>query len=86
MAYRAPPIEIPKIDIWSALFSRPSKPFPDSQGTPPSPSSYAEDHTNTPNSNLPERGHGQELHFLPPERHDGFFRSGAEGEMGMEEE
>ncbi|KAE9370834.1 acetyl-CoA synthetase-like protein [Stipitochalara longipes BDJ] len=31
MAYRAPEIEIPKTDIWSALFSRPEKPFPDSQ-------------------------------------------------------
>ncbi|PMD46648.1 acetyl-CoA synthetase-like protein [Hyaloscypha variabilis F] len=31
MAYRAPEIEIPKKDIWSAIFERPSKPFPDSQ-------------------------------------------------------
>ena len=48
MAYRAPPIEIPKTDIWSALFSRPSRPFPDSQGTPPS----LQPHILTPISHL----------------------------------
>jgi len=42
MAYRVPEIEIPKVDIWSAIFDRPSKPFPDSQSPylsplPPSP-------------------------------------------------
>jgi 4-coumarate--CoA ligase len=37
MAYRVPPIDIPKTDIWSAIFDRPSKPFPDSQGKIPFP-------------------------------------------------
>ena len=37
MAYRAPEIEIPKVDIWSAIFDRTSKPFPDSQSPYPSP-------------------------------------------------
>lgn len=31
MPFHAPRIDIPKTDVWTALFERPSKPFPDSQ-------------------------------------------------------
>jgi 4-coumarate--CoA ligase len=33
MPSKVPQIEIPKTDIWSALFERKERPFPDSQGT-----------------------------------------------------
>jgi hypothetical protein len=89
MAYRAPDIEIPKTDIWSALFSRPSKPFPDSQGKMTSPllPSLPLSFPHLPeHSNLPKSRHGEKLHLLPLARYDHFIRKWSALTMGLEKE
>src|SRR4051812_32438788 len=71
-------IDIPETDIWTTLFSRKSKPFPDSQSTkdPPPTSFFPPRFPPEPLliqsfSNLPRPQHWSKLHLrYPPHQHN----------------